>query len=365
MRLIQVSCDSSCQGQTVRQVLWERGKVSVRTLRRAKNVAGAVLLDGEPSRLDTKVSLGQTVSLRIDDEAVRSKDSTIEPQDGPLEVLYEDQDLLVVNKPAGSVLHPSPGHDRDTMVNYLMGRFARQGRQANPHPVQRLDMDTTGLVVFALSGYVQDRLQQAMHTRDFSRRYLALCLGHFDEASGVVDAPLGRISTAPSVFGVCEDGKPSVTHYRVLGEFVVPGEVAAASEPGVGVLSADAQGAAAQGASPCCEDASDQVVSLVELELETGRTHQIRVHMAHVGHPLLGDPVYGRASGLIGRTALHSWKLHLANPVTGEEVAVVAPLPEDMAAVLAEGLTVDLAADLAALALLAPMQTEPSYMQEK
>ena len=154
MRLIQVSCDSSCQGQTVRQVLWERGKVSVRTLRRAKNVAGAVLLDGEPSRLDTKVSLGQTVSLRIDDEAVRSKDSTIEPQDGPLEVLYEDQDLLVVNKPAGSVLHPSPGHDRDTMVNYLMGRFARQGRQANPHPVQRLDMDTTGLVVFALSGYV-------------------------------------------------------------------------------------------------------------------------------------------------------------------------------------------------------------------
>ena len=305
MRFVTCIVNETSDGETVDFVLRMQLFVSNRFIRHARKVPGAVTLDGVPSRTDAPVRAGQEVGICVDDEIVATKICSAEPQEGPLDVVYEDEDLILVNKPAGLVMHPSRGHADHTLINYLLWYLRQTGRTCNPHPVQRLDVGTTGLVAFTTSGYAQDRLQDQLHTDSFTRAYLALVKGTFEISWGTVDAPIGRYEDLPGSYDVHPEGKDAVTHYTVLGSFEVEGE---------------------------------GTVSLMKLVLDTGRTHQIRVHMKHIGHPLLGDATYGEPSALIGRAALHSWMIEADHPVTRERLCVRAPLPADMAALVPEHL---------------------------
>ena len=288
-------CDA---GKSVEFLLRRRLGVSDAYLRHFKYVEGSVVLDGRPSRCDARVAAGQTVGVVVDDY-LEPHDPSVTPEDAELDIAFEDDDLLVVNKPAGLVVHPSPGHWEHTLGNYVVGYLTRRRKAIDLHPVNRLDIGTSGLVVFATSGYVQLRMQGQLHTGAFSREYLALCQGCDLADEGEVDAPIARMTSSPSSFGVHESGKRAKSRYKVVRRYEEAG------------------------------------LCLVRLELETGRTHQIRVHMAHIGHPLAGDVLYGGANQL-PRPALHSWRLDLDHPVTRGRLALEAPLSHDIGSLLPE-----------------------------
>jgi 23S rRNA pseudouridine1911/1915/1917 synthase len=240
------------------------------------------------------------------------------PQDAvaekiPLEIVYEDEHLLVVNKPAGMVIHPAYGHSRGTLVNALLhhcNHLSSVNGPTRPGVVHRLDKDTTGLLVVAKSDAVHASLSRQFSRRTVEREYEAIVWGVFKEKQGTVEAQLGRSRSDRKRMAVVSDGKAAITHYTVLERF--------------------------------------RYLSLVRLKLGTGRTHQIRVHLAHIHHPVLGDPGYGGrqiiwGSGLpgqrsevqkllkiLGRQALHARTLGFLHPVSGHRVTLDSPLPPDM-----------------------------------
>lgn len=274
----------------LRRVLGLSGTV----LRRVKWLPDGITLDGTRVNVRVRAAEGQILSVRLTDP---ERKSGIVPRQGPLNIVFEDRDLVVVNKAAGVSVHPGPGHYDDTLGNILLYYYDSEGEPADFHPVHRLDRGTTGLLVVAKHPYAQEKLKNALHTGDFRRRYLAVCDGVPDPAAGVIDAPLGPEEGSLIRRRVRPDGAPARTRYRVLRT----------SGPR----------------------------ALVELELDTGRTHQIRVHMASIGCPLTGDFLYGTENpALIARPALHSAALELTHPVTGERLMFSAPLPEDMTALI-------------------------------
>ena len=233
---------------------------------------------------------GQVLSVRLDDP---ERLSGVVPAPGPLGLVYEDQDVVVLNKAPGVSVHPGPGHFNDTLGNFLLFHYDQEGESADFHPIHRLDRGTSGLLVVAKHAHAQEVLKRQLHTEQFKRVYLAVCEGVPEPPNGTVDAPLGPKPGSLMEQMVRPDGKPARTHYNVLRRW----------------------GARA----------------LVCLELETGRTHQIRVHMAHIGHPLTGDFLYGTETpDLIPRPALHSGYLAFRHPITKETLQFSAPLPDDM-----------------------------------
>jgi 23S rRNA pseudouridine1911/1915/1917 synthase len=262
--------------------------------------AGAVLVDGAAVAKSRRLGVGETVELRDRPRAVAppGPDPAV-----PVVVRHEDADVLVVAKPAGLVVHPGPGHVGGTLVNGLLARYpelAGVGEADRPGIVHRLDRDTSGLLAVARSPRAYEVLVAALADHDVERRYLALAWGHFEARRGTVDAPIGRSMRQPTKMAVRDGGRPARTHYEVLSEW------------------------------------DDPRVSLVELRLETGRTHQIRVHLSAVGHAVVGDPIYrGRRPVLEpGRPFLHAFALGFVHPVTGDPVRVEEPLPPELQAVL-------------------------------
>lgn len=265
-------------------------------IRRVKWLEDGISVDGRRVTVRYQVAAGETLAVRLSDPSGVPQPA---PADGPLDILYEDEDLAVLNKQAGILIHPSHGHFDDTVGNYLMAHWRQTGEDAGFHPVHRLDKGTTGLLLVAKHPHGQDKLRQQLHTGAFRRHYLAVCEGCPTPSCGVIDAPIAPMEGSLIAREIRSDGQSARTHYRVLS---------------------------------VCGDRA-----LVELELETGRTHQIRVHMAHIGHPLTGDFLYGREDpSLISRPALHSWQAELIHPVTGVELRFTAPLPEDMQKLLKE-----------------------------
>ena len=318
-RYVACAVDGGCDGYPLWRVLEERLGMSRAMVRRAKALPFGLLLDGAPSHTTAEVRAGQIVEANVADAPLAPGERPcVEPQPGPLDVVFEDDDLLVVDKPAGQVVHPCPGHRTATLGNFAMHHLLSTGPApvSRLYPVHRLDLGTSGLLVYAKNAYAHGRLQASLHAaggsiggsdgRRCGRLYLAVCAGEFDSDAGVVDAPIARVGEETIERAVSARGKRAVTRYHVLG--VVP--------------------AAHSGGQTC---------SLVALRLETGRTHQIRVHMAHIGHPLVGDGLYGGASDLLDRPALHSWRMGFLQPVTGERLALEAPLPRDMAKLAGEG----------------------------
>ncbi len=340
MRQVEYVAELRDAGRTVGYLLHARLGVSERYIKHAKYIEGAVRVDGALSRCDARVVPGQLLSIVVDDW-LEPHDPSVAPETGPLDIAYEDEDLLVVNKPAGAVVHPCPGHWEHTLGNYVVGYLMAKREAIDLHAVNRLDIGTSGLVVFAKNGHVQELLKERMHTGDFQREYLAVCHEMPSPACGLIDAPIGRATAAPqSSFAVMEGGKQAVTHYEVverlggsaagrvqaLGGSQVSGGASSGTEALEDVQAGAASGGASAGAP---EDSRANGAALVRLLLETGRTHQIRVHMAHIGHPLVGDALYGGDPALLARPALHSWKLAVTQPVTGKRIDLVCEPPAD------------------------------------
>lgn len=283
-------------GLRVDSFLGVRPEVGSRSQAAALAEAGAVTVDGVLRLKSHKVSSGQRVVVHLSDSDV----GLPRAEDLAIAVVYEDDQLLVVDKPAGMVVHPAPGHPTGTLVNALRGRGIAGGDAYRPGIVHRLDRDTSGLLIVAKDPAVHRRLQAMIRRREMDRRYIALVHGRPASTSGTIDAPVGRdphrrISMAVGGVGA----RPSVTHFRVLEEL--------------------------------------RDLTLVEARLETGRTHQIRVHFLAIGHPVVGDPLYARRDALgVGRQFLHSAVLEFVHPVSGASLRFESPLPEDLAAALAE-----------------------------
>ena len=277
--------------QKVDTLLRKELGLSGTVIRRIKWLDDGILLDGERVFTSRRVEPGQVLTVRLSDPERRSG---VVPAPGPLDIVYEDGDMLVLNKAPGMLVHPGAGHFSDTIGNFLLDYYDRTGVEADFHPVHRLDKGTSGLMVAAKHPHAQEVLKNQLHTAEFRRIYLAVCLGRPAEEAGTVDAPIGMAEGSIVARAVRPDGLPARTHYRVL------------------------------------ERRGDR--ALVRLELETGRTHQIRVHMAHLGCPLAGDFLYGTEDrDLIPRPALHSSELTVRQPVTGEVLTFTCPLPADMA----------------------------------
>ena len=255
--------------------------------------AGAVTVEGATAAKSRLLSAGERITVKLPSQAPPDVASY-----ATVPVVYEDEWLLVVNKPAGMTVHPSHGHSEGTMVQALSGHGLAGGEDFRPGVVHRLDKDTSGLLVVAKSVEAHRRLVALIRRRAVDRRYLALVRGSFATDSGTIEAPVGRDPvrrTSMSVGGLA--AREATTHFRVL------------------------------------ERLDD--LTLVEARLETGRTHQIRVHFSAIGHPVAGDPLYSRRDQLgIGRQFLHSYRLEFLHPFTGEDLRFDAPLPDDLQAVL-------------------------------
>ncbi len=289
MRYLEFSVSPTEAGKRVDSILRSHG-LSASAIRRAKHRPRGLLVDGEDIYTSYLVHAGQTVSILADDKVP----SDIVPFDGPVTIRYEDDDLLVVDKPAGLTVHPCAGNWEDSLGARLVAYYQKTGLRADFHPVHRLDKGTSGLMVIAKHSAAQHTLTTALHSGRFHREYLAVCEGTPLPAAGIIDAPLGRTEESYIRQEVRPDGKPARTHYQVIG--------------------------------------SNAHFSLLRLILETGRTHQIRVHLAYLGHPLAGDFLYGREDpSLISRPALHSTHLELEQPFTGKKLVFDTPLPADMA----------------------------------
>ncbi len=254
---------------------------------------GLVAKNGVPVRKNHKVSQGEAFDVTQPEPVI----TRTLAQDIPLDIVYEDSDVIVVNKPRGMVVHPSPGHSDGTLVNALLahcvGSLSGIGGEIRPGIVHRIDKDTSGLVIAAKNDAAHLSLSSQLKSRTLSRIYEAVVIGHFKNDSGTVDAPLGRHHTDRKRQAVTSSlkGRSAVTHYEVLGRY--------------------------------------NGYTHVRCRLETGRTHQIRVHMAYIGHPVLGDMVYGRKKpekGLSGQ-CLHARELKFIHPGTGEPIELKTELP--------------------------------------
>ena len=261
--------------------------------------SGAVTLDGKALRKQDKTVAGTVYEVELPEV----KEVAIEPKDLPLDVVWEDADLLVLNKPKGVVVHPAPGHWDDTLVNALMfhckNSLSGINGELRPGIVHRIDKDTSGLLIVAKNDFAHQALAAQLQDHSLSRTYEAVVKGGFKEDEGTVDAPIGRHPVDRKKMAVTEkNSRPAVTHWRVLERF---GQY-----------------------------------TLVECRLETGRTHQIRVHMAYIRHPILGDTVYGSPKSELGQTSqcLHARKLSFRHPRSGEEITVTCPRPAYFEAVL-------------------------------
>ncbi|HPZ64315.1 MAG TPA: RluA family pseudouridine synthase [Bacillota bacterium] len=261
-------------------------------------LAGAVEVEGRPC-LDKNYRLqaGERIRVALPPEPPPPPP----PQPIPLEIIYEDRDLLVVNKPRGMVVHPAPGHSEDTLVNALLYRcpeLSGAGGESRPGIVHRLDKDTSGLLLVAKNDFTHQALAAQLKSRQVRREYLALVHGHVQPAEGSIDAPIGRHPRHRQRMAVVPEGRPAVTHYRVLA-YIGP-------------------------------------YSWLRVRLESGRTHQVRVHLAHLGHPVVGDPVYGPRDQsrlpleLRNRQTLHARRISFQHPRTGETMCFTAPLPEEI-----------------------------------
>lgn len=263
---------------------------------------GGVLVNGRSSKAGYALREGD--DIRVYHMLPSAQSGHVKPQNYPLEIVYEDEDLLVINKPAGMVVHPAPGHADDTLVNALLARYPQLEERKNdvrPGIVHRLDRDTSGLLIVAKNTRTQAALIEMMKQHTIVKRYLALVEGNISLDHGSIDAPIGRNPRNRQQMAITATGsREARTHFRVLERFARH--------------------------------------TLLLLELETGRTHQIRVHLKAIGHPVVGDPVYGSGHSRHGialqRQFLHAYQLKFSHPTTGEIIELESPLPEDLQIVL-------------------------------
>ena len=284
-------------GQEARLLMRKHFDFSSRLRNRIKR-ENRLLRNGAPVEGWHRVCAGDVISVDLPEEK-----SHFTPEDIPLDIVYEDADLLLIDKQPGLVVHPTKGHALGTVANGLMHHMEVTGDPFKIRFVNRLDMDTSGLLLVAKNAYSQTDFIRQSDAGQVKKEYQALVHGIFPEEEGLIDLPIAPPLPGQAKRRIAEDGAPSRTHYSVLRTF-----------PGIG-----SEGVAGGG------------YSLLRLRLETGRTHQIRVHLAHLGHPIAGDPLYGDGGPeLLSRQALHAFALTFRHPTTKKELHLEAPLPTDM-----------------------------------
>ena len=272
---------------TLKEVLLDKLNFSVRSLSKMKREK-SVLVNGVYKKPSLKVYSGDLIEVKIDEEK-----ANFEPQDLNLQIIYDDFDIIMVNKPPFMVVHPTKSHYDKTIANGISYYIDNQKENVKIRFVNRLDMNTSGLVIVAKNAYAHHTLSTAMSENKVEKKYITVVDGIIKENEGTIDEPIYRPTDDSIKRIVHEDGQPSVTHFEVV------------------------------------ERLKDATV--LKLKLETGRTHQIRVHMAHIGHGIIGDELYGYVDeDLINRQALHAYKLEFEQPRTKEKLKFKADIPEDM-----------------------------------
>ena len=289
MRILTHTVLPEEEGRMVKGILRGSLQLSYTLLKSLKWRENAILLNGQSVHVNAIVHAGDVVSVALSERTPR-EDLYCENTAAP-NIVYEDEDLLVLNKPAGVAMHPKADDAAAPSLAAMLTGYLGEG--SVPHFVSRLDKGTSGLLIAAKSGYVHDRLRRALHSSELRREYRAVAVGQVTPPCGVIDAPIGRADGSIVRRCVREDGLVSRTEYEVLQ--------------------------------------TTERFTLLRLRPETGRTHQLRVHMAYLGHPLAGDWLYGTEDkNLIARPALHSYELWFTQPVTGQELHFTAPIPQDM-----------------------------------
>lgn len=261
---------------------------------------GSILVNGQKKKISYKVQIGDNIEINIPE----AKETDIKAEDIPLEVVYEDSDIIVVNKPKGMVVHPANGNPDGTLVNAIMnickGSLSGIGGEIRPGIVHRLDKDTSGLLIVAKNDLAHINMSTQIKNREVKKIYIALVKGNINENEATINMPIGRSTKDRKKMAVIKEGKEAVTHFKVLKRY---GDY-----------------------------------TLLKIKIDTGRTHQIRVHMAEIGHPVVGDMVYSKGKNEFGVEGqmLHATSLDFKHPITGKEMHLEADLPEYFKNVLNE-----------------------------
>lgn len=285
MRLAYVN---SSKYSNVKEVLKAEFSMSDRLLLKLKKL-DKIYLNGNVTSVNHPVLENDLIECYLDYE---EDNSNIVPTEMPLNIIYEDEAYIVVNKPASIPVHPSMDHYTDSLSNGIAFYFNQIGLKKKIRPVNRLDKDTSGIVIFAKNEYIQECLVRQMKSKEFIKKYIAVVNGNLDNLEGTINAPIARKEGSIIERCVSETGDIAITHYKVL------------------------------------KRKTD--FDIVECILETGRTHQIRVHFAYLGHSLLSDTLYGTSSSLINRQALHAYKVEFTHPLSKKKVKYIATVPEDL-----------------------------------
>lgn len=253
---------------------------------------GNILVNGKKQKVSYKVALGDVITI----EEVQAQDIELKAQDIPIEVIYEDDDIIVVNKPKGMVVHPANGNPDGTLVNAIMAickdSLSGIGGEIRPGIVHRLDKDTSGLLIVAKNDKAHVNMSEQIKNHEVKKTYIALVRGIVKENEATIDMPIGRSNSDRKKMAVTKNGRNAITHIKVLKRY--------------------------------------DKYTLLQVNIETGRTHQIRVHLSHIGYPIVGDYTYSNGKnefGVIGQ-CLHAQKLEFKHPITGKEMTLEAPLPE-------------------------------------
>ena len=276
----------------IKEVLKTKFEISDRLLLKLKK-NNLIFLNNTVANIKSPVNSHDVVEISLD---YPEDNTNIIPVKMDLKIIFEDDWLLVLNKPAGYPIHPSMQHYEDSISNGVRYYFDSINLHKKIRPVNRLDKDTSGLVIFAKNEYIQECLVRQMKSGVLKKEYIAICEGILPHAKGTINAPIARKENSIIERCIDESGDVAITHYDVLK--------------------------------------SNDSMSVVHLILETGRTHQIRVHMAHIGNPIIGDTLYGHNSKLINRQALHSNKISFIHPITKEQINLTAPLFDDMKTII-------------------------------
>lgn len=274
--------------KNVKDVLIKHFKISHRLLTKLKR-QNCIYKNDIKCFVNDNVLINDKISVSFN----YSEENNIVPINIPIDIIYEDESLLIVNKPYNMPVHPSHSHYTDSLSNGISYYFNSIKLYKKIRPVNRIDKDTSGIVVFAKNEYIQECLISQMKEHIFQKEYIAICDGIL-EGSGIIDAPIARKAESIIEREININGEKAVTHYNILATSI------------------------------------KHNFSVIQCKLETGKTHQIRLHMKHIGYPLLGDSLYGVPSSFINRQALHSYKIEFIHPISLENITCIAPLPNDI-----------------------------------
>lgn len=285
--IYKIIINDSQNGKTIKQILTNEMRLSGRIIKNIKNING-IVVNGSNQNINFEVKTNDLLQLYINDDISEN----IIPQEMELNILYEDDDLLIIDKPVGIVVHPTSFHIEGTLANGVMYHYNMNGLNTKFRPVNRLDKDTSGIILIAKTQVAHSNLSEQMINKIFKKQYISVVHNPFDDIDGTISLPIARKSESLIERIVSQDGKEAVTEYHVL----------------------------------CQND----LASIIQINLLTGRTHQIRVHFSHINHPLFGDDLYGTRDEFISRQALHCQKISFIHPSTRKLVEFESKIPLDM-----------------------------------